>query len=143
MLMRAIITLSLRIFPVMRRLILAHLYWSSCLSVEMNHKHFSLKKCFRCDFYLQVISSVVSFWFFISSVVETYCLGWFASESHLFTEISVLDLSEEHNDGICYGLKYRTISLVGSCMDFLGQLQMLVLMKLGWEPKVTFFNSCY
>ena len=44
--------------------------------------------------------------------------------------------AEEKNDGICNGLKYRTVALVGGCMDFLGQFQYSVLSKLGWEPKV-------
>ncbi|ETN86309.1 hypothetical protein NECAME_06016 [Necator americanus] len=38
-------------------------------------------------------------------------------------------------DGICHGLKYRTISTVESCADFLGTLQMSFLSKIGWEPK--------
>ncbi|KJH42541.1 hypothetical protein DICVIV_11464 [Dictyocaulus viviparus] len=38
-------------------------------------------------------------------------------------------------DGICYGLKYRTMGQVTSCMDFLSPIQMLFLMKIGWEAK--------
>ncbi|CAJ0588160.1 unnamed protein product [Cylicocyclus nassatus] len=58
--------------------------------------------------------------------METYCVGEFDE----FSEPRV-----NTKEGVCYGLKYRTISAAESCLDFLGPLQMSFLTKIGWEPK--------
>ena len=57
--------------------------------------------------------------------------------SHLGT---ISDSDETIKDGVCHGLKYRTIAMVGSCNDLLANLQLSVLSKLGWEPKVGDFS---
>ncbi|KHJ91130.1 hypothetical protein OESDEN_09011 [Oesophagostomum dentatum] len=77
----------------------------------------------RCDFYLEFIGAVSSFVFFFSSLMETYCVGDFN------------DVNENIKEGVCYGLKYRTITTAESCTDFLGPVQMSFLAKIGWEPK--------
>ncbi|VDN29048.1 unnamed protein product, partial [Cylicostephanus goldi] len=79
----------------------------------------------RCDFYLEFIGCVTSFVFFFSSIMETYCVGEFDE----FSEPRV------NKEGVCYGLKYRTLSAAESCLDFLGPLQMSFLTKIGWEPQ--------
>ncbi|WKY12703.1 hypothetical protein Q1695_003923 [Nippostrongylus brasiliensis] len=78
----------------------------------------------RCDFYMQFACSFTSFWFFFSSLMETYCVGDFQN----FNE-------ETSNEGVCHGLKYRTKGWAESCTDFLGPLQLSFLSKIGWEPK--------
>ncbi|EYB90407.1 hypothetical protein Y032_0220g2500 [Ancylostoma ceylanicum] len=77
----------------------------------------------RCDFYLQFVCSVMSFFFFFSSLMETYCVGDFN------------EMNANIKEGICYGLKYRTLSTTASCADFLGPVQMSFLSKIGWEAK--------
>ncbi|VDO48635.1 unnamed protein product [Haemonchus placei] len=79
----------------------------------------------RCSFYMQFTCTFTSFWFFFSSLLETYCVGDFQNTNH----------EEEVNEGVCYGLKYRTIGMGESCVDFLGPLQMSFLTKIGWEAK--------
>uniref|UniRef100_A0A1I7WI10 Uncharacterized protein n=1 Tax=Heterorhabditis bacteriophora TaxID=37862 RepID=A0A1I7WI10_HETBA len=63
-----------------------------------------------------------------------------------FSQIDFLDSDENMKEGICYGFKYRTIALVGSCMDFLGTMQMSFMTKIGWKVKdrdsIRFFISC-
>uniref|UniRef100_A0A8R1HH29 Uncharacterized protein n=2 Tax=Caenorhabditis japonica TaxID=281687 RepID=A0A8R1HH29_CAEJA len=50
--------------------------------------------------------------------------------------IVLLEYEDETiKDGVCHGLKYRTIAMVGSCNDLLGTFQLSILNKLGWEPK--------
>ncbi|KAF1750400.1 hypothetical protein GCK72_016950 [Caenorhabditis remanei] len=87
----------------------------------------------RCDFYLQLTCSSIGFFFFFSSLMETYCIN----------EFKYAD--ETIKDGVCHGLKYRTIAMVGSCNDLLANLQLSILDKLGWEPKerewIRFFTS--
>ncbi|KAJ1354470.1 hypothetical protein KIN20_011426 [Parelaphostrongylus tenuis] len=80
---------------------------------------------FRCDFYLQSSCTFISFWFLFSSLMETICLADFDG-----TEANI-------KDGICYGLKYRTMDKVASCIDFLGPVQMSFLLKIGWDEKAS------
>ncbi|CAB3397727.1 unnamed protein product [Caenorhabditis bovis] len=77
----------------------------------------------RCDFHLQLSSSIIGTIFFFSSLIESYCIGEFN-----YSEATI-------KDGICHGLKYRTISFVGSCNDLVGTMQLSILSKLGWKPK--------
>uniref|UniRef100_A0A1I7UN65 7TM_GPCR_Srx domain-containing protein n=1 Tax=Caenorhabditis tropicalis TaxID=1561998 RepID=A0A1I7UN65_9PELO len=64
-------------------------------------------------------------------------------ESYCINEFKYAD--ETIKDGVCHGLKYRTIAMVGSCNDLLANLQLSILDKLGWEPKeregIRFFTS--
>lgn len=39
-------------------------------------------------------------------------------------------------EGVCYGLRYRTMSKVQSCFDMLGSYQMKLLAKIDWQPEV-------
>ncbi|KAE9420613.1 hypothetical protein Angca_001930 [Angiostrongylus cantonensis] len=82
----------------------------------------------RCDFYLLSTCTFISFWFVFSSLMETFCLADFNE-----TEANI-------KDGICYGLKYRTMDKVASCMDFLGPMQMSFLLKIGWVEKASSVN---
>ncbi|RCN30931.1 hypothetical protein ANCCAN_23292 [Ancylostoma caninum] len=84
----------------------------------------------RCDFYLQFVCSVMSFFFFFSSLMETYCVGDFNGSFEC-----CLEMNANIKEGICYGLKYRTLSTAESCADFLGPIQMSFLSKIGWEAK--------
>lgn len=78
----------------------------------------------RCDFYMQFTCTFICFWFFFLSLMETYCVGDFDNTKN-----------EAANEGVCHGLKYRTMGTTESCMDFLGSLQMSFLTKIGWEAK--------
>ncbi|CAJ0582434.1 unnamed protein product, partial [Mesorhabditis spiculigera] len=74
----------------------------------------------RCDFLLELSCALVSFAFFSTSIVETYCL-------------SDLTKYEEASHGVCHGLKYRTVHLVGSCGEFLSGVQAYLLEYVGWN----------
>ncbi|VDM76309.1 unnamed protein product [Strongylus vulgaris] len=94
----------------------------------------------RCDFYLQSIGSFTSFVFFFSSLVETYCVGDFSGLFQILSQndlkyLGLVEANANMKEGVCYGLKYRTISSAESCLDFLGPLQMSFLTKIGWEAK--------
>lgn len=59
--------------------------------------------------------------------------------SKLETIGNFLEMNANIKEGICYGLKYRTVSAAESCTDFLGPVQMSFLSKIGWEAKVGHF----
>ncbi|CAJ0939762.1 unnamed protein product, partial [Mesorhabditis belari] len=76
----------------------------------------------RCDFSLQLTCSLVSFAFFSTSIVETYCL-------------SDLTKVEETSQSVCHGMKYRTAYVVTSCRLFLDGVQTYLLEYIGWNEE--------
>ncbi|CAD6193651.1 unnamed protein product [Caenorhabditis auriculariae] len=87
----------------------------------------------RCDFYLQLSCTLLGFIFTASSLLESYCIGDFKYSG------------ESMKEGVCHGMKYRTIGIVGSCNDFLGNLQLSIIAKFGGDDKaresVRFYTS--
>ncbi|VDL82452.1 unnamed protein product [Nippostrongylus brasiliensis] len=59
----------------------------------------------RCDFYMQFACSFTSFWFFFSSLMETYCVGDFQSVVSWRTR--------------CHGSIVRAMNVIGAALALL------------------------